>query len=51
MEIIGASDTIIGHNAIGFDWPALVKMDKNKVLDVSPPLRNRYQGYGCLYLP
>ncbi len=37
MEIIGASDTIIGHNAIGFDWPALVKMDKNKVLDVSPP--------------
>ena len=37
LEIIGAADTVIGHNAIGFDWPALLKMDKENSLSIDPP--------------
>jgi len=42
LEIIGAADTVIGHNAIGFDWPALLKWSaevwgNTSVLTVDPP--------------
>ena len=37
FEIIGAAHQIIGHNAIGFDWPALLKMDRDNTLSVKPP--------------
>ena len=30
MSIIGAADLVIGHNSIGFDWPALLKMDAGR---------------------
>ena len=38
LELIGSADTIIGHNAIGFDWPALLKWSKySDVLTVDLP--------------
>ena len=37
MTIIGAADIVIGHNAIGFDWPALLKKDLNGELSLDPP--------------
>lgn len=37
LEVIGASDVIIGHNSIGFDWPAMLKMDKRDSLSLNPP--------------
>ncbi len=42
IELIAAAETIIGHNAIGFDWPALVHWTKNvwgnpELLHLDPP--------------
>ena len=37
MSIIGAADIVIGHNSIGFDWPALLKMDTTGDLSLNPP--------------
>lgn len=37
FSVIGAADVIIGHNSIGFDWPAMLKMDKEGSLGLDPP--------------
>jgi len=37
FSVIGAADVIIGHNSIGFDWPAMVKMDTEGSLLLNPP--------------
>ena len=38
LEILGSADTIIGHNAIGFDWPALLKWSNNsEALTIDQP--------------
>ena len=37
LNVIGAADVIIGHNSIGFDWPAMLKMDKEGSLSLNPP--------------
>lgn len=37
FEIIANAHVIIGHNSIGFDWPALLKMDRRDVLRKKPP--------------
>ncbi len=37
FEIIGAAEKVIGHNAIGFDWPALLRMDREGSLTIDPP--------------
>ena len=37
MSIIGAAEIVIGHNSIGFDWPALLKMDVGGELSLDPP--------------
>ena len=42
MAVIGAADVIVGHNAIRFDWPALLKMDS---------VRSRYSSHGKVCLP
>ena len=50
MTVIGAADVIVGHNAIRFDWPALLKMDKEGVLSVDPPFVADTQVMGkCVY--
>jgi DNA polymerase-1 len=33
IDLIAAADSIVGHNAIGFDWPALVHWTKSKGMD------------------
>jgi DNA polymerase-1 len=37
MSVIGDADVVIGHNSIRFDWPALLKMDKEGFLSNNPP--------------
>jgi DNA polymerase-1 len=37
LSAIGAADVIIGHNSIGFDWPAMLKNDKEGSLSLNPP--------------
>lgn len=38
LEILGSADTIIGHNSIGFDWPALLKWSNNsEALTIDQP--------------
>ena len=37
MDIIAAADVVIGHNSIGFDWPALLKMGLGDSLTPEPP--------------
>lgn len=50
MTVMGAADVVIGHNSIRFDWPALLKMDKEGVLSLDPPFVADTQVMGkCVY--